>query len=515
MEDTRLSLKHLLGDSYHPLQPELILAPEFEVAAVTGMGAGKTYAACCAAIRQAARFPGSRILVSRFTYDELIKSTKHTFFELVKAKNLVDYFEKPVRWDVREGTNYARMTNGSEFFFSNLEAKLDKHKNIEYSMVVIDQAEEIPYEVTELLRLRCRLNTVPPDERHVIYLANDEGDNWLRRRFLTFEAPHGRPTAKAGRKLIRGTSLENPYLDEGVRAQYLTLPPELQQRWVYATMAAGSSRLIPDFRVVKPFPIPPHWPRWLGVDPARSTGVTCGLLVTINPDKEPYVAEGVDGKPVAIMPNSPHFFAEYWAEGRDAEEHARGISIMIGPHNPRARVMDQTAWHAAIQSKRLGSITVADLYIQAGLPVAPSSGDEWTRVMLYVTAHRRGLTVSEACSNLRRQGPEYRIKGQMGAFGAPIKIASKQKFHAVDAGGYALSTLPTKVAPVDIRELLPAFDIPEHLDEGSKKHWQEMRRHLPMRRGNESVVTLGYDENDFMPEEDKPLGEKPEDDENY
>ncbi|MCI0558296.1 MAG: phage terminase large subunit, partial [Nitrososphaera sp.] len=265
MEDNKLSLRHLLGSSFHPLQTEIILAKEYEVAAVAGMGAGKTYAACCAAIRQAAKYPGARILIARFTFEELVRSTKNTFFTLVKAKDLVDYFERPRTWDVREGTNYARMTNGSEFFFSNLDKNLDKHKNVEYTMVIIDQAEEVPFEVAELLRLRCRLSVVPPEDRHVIYLANDEGDNWLRQRFLTYEAPHGRPTLKATRKLVRGTSLQNPHLDEGIRAQYETLPPELQKRWVYATMEAGASRLIPSFRIVKSFAIPDHWPRFVGV----------------------------------------------------------------------------------------------------------------------------------------------------------------------------------------------------------------------------------------------------------
>jgi Phage terminase large subunit len=505
VDDNKLSLRHLLGEKYHPAQPEIVLAGEFEIAAVTGMGAGKTYAACCGAIRHAAKWPGARVLISRFTYDELIKSTKHLFFEIVKQKDLVDYFERPRAWDVREGTNYARMKNGAEFFFSNLDKNLDKHKNVEYSYVVIDQAEEIAFEVYQILLLRCRLNICPPEERHVLSLANDEGDNWIRQRFLTYEPPHGRPTLKATRRLIRATSLENPHLDDGVRAQYMTLPPELQRRWVYATMEAGTSRLIPDFRVVKPVKIPSHWPRWLGIDPARSTGVTCALWVTVNPDAEPLVTQDRDGRPAAIAPNAPHIYQEYWQEGRDAEDHAVALNKLTDPHVPRARVMDQTAWHVAVRSKKLGAVSVADLYVQAGLPVSPSSGDEWARVMLYLNAHRRGLTVTETCTNLLRQGPAYRIKGQWGAFG-PLKISAKQKFHAVDAGGYALSMIPTRVAPVDVRELRPAFDIADGIDEGSRRHWEDVRRHLPMRRGNESVVTSGWDEITFFQDDDQAAG---------
>jgi hypothetical protein len=470
------------------------------------MGAGKTYAACVAAIRHAAKFPGARVLIARFTYDELIKSTKHLFFEIVKQKGLERYFVKPKTWDVREGTNYARMANGSEFFFSNLDKSIDKHKNVEYSFVFIDQLEEIDFEIYQILLLRCRLTAAPASERHVLSVANDEGDNWIRQRFLTFEAPHGRPTATASRKLVRGSSLENPHLDEGVRAQYMMLPQELQRRWVYALMEAGSSRLIPDFKILEPFNVPAHWPRWLGIDPARSSGVTCGLWVTVNPDKEEFHG---------VKPNAPHFYAEYWAEGRDAELHADAIRQVSYPIAPRAQVMDRTAWTSSFQSKKFGSICVADLYVQAGLPVVPSAGDEWTRVMLFINAHRRGLTVSKACSNLLRQGPSYRLKGQITDSGKPLKIASKAKYHSVDAGGYALALIPTKVVAVDTREIRQAFDISENVDRGSRIHWEEFVRHLPMRRGNESVVTMGMDEALMAEQEVERVGIKDAEDETY
>lgn len=492
-EKPNLSLKHLLGDSYNPKQAEFILSPEYEVAWVGGMGCGKTYALCAAAFRHAAKYPGANILISRLTFRELIDSTKKQFYEMVDNKNLRGMFVRPKKWDYREGTNNCRLVNGSEITFANLEpGRLDKLKNLEFSFVGIDQGEEIQFDTYQLLLQRCRLTAVPHTDRHVVVIANDEGDNWLRRRFLTFEAPHNRPTIDATRRLIRGSSLENPHLDAGARAQLLSLPPEVQARWVYAEMNAGSNRLLPDFRIVDPIEIPRHWPRWMGCDPARSTGVTCAIWVTVNPDKEPYKG---------IAPNAPHIYQEYWADGRDAEDHAEAINRLTGPHVLRGRVMDRTAWHSALSSRKASVVSVAQLYINAGLPVMPSEGDEWARVMLFLEAHRRGLTVSRACPNLIRQSPEYRIKGQqaMDSTGQmkELKIVAKQKFHAVDAGGYALSVIPSRVAPVDVREVLPMYEIPEHLDEGSRKHWERERSRLPMRKGNDPVITLGFDEAEF------------------
>lgn len=486
----KLSLAHLLGRDYNRIQAEIILAREFEVAAVTGMGAGKTYALCVAAFRHAVRWPGANVLVSRLTFRELVDSTKRQFFEMVEAKGLRDVFISPKRWDYREGTNHCRLTNGSEIHFANLEpGKLDKLKNLEFSLIAVDQAEEIGFDTFQILLLRCRLNSVPPGERHVIAIANDEGDNWLRRRFLTYEKPHGRPTSMATRRLLRGSSLDNPHLDEGARAQLLSMPPEIQARYVYATMSAGSTRLIPDFKVVPHFEPPAHWPRFMGVDPARSTGVTCAVWIAVNPDKETFKG---------VKPNAPYIFREYWQEGREAEVHAEAIQQLTGSHVLRARVMDRTAWASSSLSRKMGVVTVAQLYISAGLSVAPSDGDEWARVGLFNSASKRGLIVSTECQNLLRQGPEYRVRGQAvfdhTGTAKNLKIVGKQHFHTVDAGGYALSAIPTKIVAVDLEEIRDAYEIPEHLDQHSRRHWEAHRATLPKMKGRASMITAGLDD---------------------
>jgi hypothetical protein len=492
----RFSLSNLLGDNHNAKQVEFILAPEFEVCFVGGMGGGKSYAACVAALRHGARFPGARILMARSTEDEMFKNPKPLFFEIVRNKGLMNDFERPRNWDYQEKTNYARMKNGSEFFFSGLygtggvATALGRFKNVEYSLIFVDQLEELDayFELYELLLQRCRYSAAPPEERHVLTVANDEGDNWIRRRFLTYEPPHGKSADPlAQRKLVRTISWDNPHLDEGARAQLRQLPLEAQQRYVFATMDAGTSRLIPNFEVVEPVEIPRHWPRWCGIDPARSSGVTCALWITANPDKE---ALG------PIKPNALHFYQEYWWEGRDAEGHAEQIMRLCLPNRMRGLIMDHTAWHESARSRKYGSITVADFYIRAGLAVSPSTGDEWTRIQLYTAASRRGLTVSRLCKHLIGQAPEYRIRGQYGPSG-PLKIMAKSKFHAVDAGGYALSVIPTRIVAVDLRGPQPLFEIKTE-DPVSKKHWEQMLRELPEPR--ESAVTRGLDESEFHEE---------------
>lgn len=497
MDADKLSLKHLLGTKFHPLQPDLILAPEFEVCAVCGYGAGKTYAACVASIRHAARFPGARVLIARKTYDEMVRSTKKTFFDIVERKGLRSLFDRPrVGWDYREGTNYARMNNGSEFIFSNLEADIDKHKNVEYSFIFIDQLEEIDFEVYQILLIRCRAGNVPHKERHVLSVANDEGDNWIRSRFLTYDPPHGRPSKLATRRLVRGSSLHNPHLDAGARAQLFSMPIELQSRYIYANMEAGTSRLIPELSVIDPFEVPRHWPRWVGIDPARSTGVTCAEWITVNPDEQAYKG---------VAPNAPHFYREYWAQGLDAEIHAKEMLQTNGPHPLRGWTCDRSAWSSSIKSSVHGSLSVGSLYVKAGLPIVPSEGDEWARVMLFLEACKRGLTVSRECPYLIEQAPKYRIKDQIirGALlgQKELKIKDKQRFHSIDAGGYALSRIPTRVSPVDVRDTQPMYMIGDNVDEASRQHWETELAELPKRRGNESLVSLSMDEDEFNADE--------------
>lgn len=481
-----LSLKFLLGEKYNPAQVAYILAPEFEVCWVGGLGAGKTYAGCVAGLRHCLKYgPGARLLFGRRTFGEAEGTIKKDFFELIRQKNLIGLFDRPLNWDWAEGTNLARMKNGAEIMFGNLE-KVDKLKNFQWSSAVIDQLEEVPFDVYSMLLQRVRWNGVPGDDRHVWSIANDEGDIWIRRRFLTFDPPHGRPTRAAGRRLIRGVSFDNPHLDAVARAQLLAMPKELHSQYIYASMEAGNARLIPELPVLEPFEIPPHWPRWCGIDPARSTGITCAEFVTVNPDERAYQG---------VLPNAPHFYDEYWVENRAAEKHAADLLNLAGPHKVQQWVMDRSTWHSTLKTTRLGNLNTAQFYQNGGLPVVPSSGNEWVRVELFGEALKRGLTVSRKCEKLIRQAPEYRVQGQ--SIGGRLVIKGKQHFHSVDAGGYALSVLPTRVAPVDLRVTRPMFEVGANVDEASRLHWEQELRRLPYRRGNESVVTVGVDEDEL------------------
>jgi len=122
--------------------------------------------------------------------------------------------------------------------------------------------------------------------------------------------------------------------------------------------------------------------------------------------------------------------------------------------------------------------------------------------MLYIEGSKRGLTIArDMCPRLIEQAPRYRVKGQLGVSGKPL-IVAKSRFHAVDAGGYALSLVPTRVAFVEIRPIRDAISMPDTLDDASRRHWESWSTQFPKMRGRESVVTQGFDEDEFHREDD-------------
>jgi hypothetical protein len=123
---------------------------------------------------------------------------------------------------------------------------------------------------------------------------------------------------------------------------------------------------------------------------------------------------------------------------------------------------------------------------------------------MFLQAQTRGLVVAADCHNLRRQGPEYRVRGQAvfdhTGTAKNLKIVGKQHFHTVDAAGYALSILPTRVTANDLTEIQDAYKISDTLDRHSRLHWEADLAARPKMKGRESIITSGLDD-DFQMEE--------------
>ena len=453
-------LSDFVGNSPPLAQLEFIEALEPEVCWVAGFGAGKTVGLAAKMLMTMLRYPGSRMMLCRRTYDELIKTTKQTFFRVAKPLKDAGLIERPRVWEYTEQTNYLRLSTGAELHFSNLE-DVAKFKNIEVTGVGIDQAEENELEIIQMLKRRIRptfrQKEVPPSARQFLLIANDEGRNWIWDRYHPDSVGH-----VPVRRFIHSTSLDNPHLDEAYIKDLLSMPPEWVNKYVYAKMDAHSGRLLPDCKVVSAAYPPHEVDVYLAVDHGESTVCSAhwGFENTLDHTVPP-----------GIPPGGICVFREYWREGASIEEHARNLIAMSQKLKLVSKVMDHTTFRLT-QSKRGGvRSSIADLYRDCGLILTPSVGNPDTRVERINVVHARGLYITKDCPNYIRQAPRYHTKVNRRT-GLP-EIVNKSSYHAVDSVGYLLMSMPGVGVPQSRgdwdQETLPPYLRPEH------EYWQNAK----------------------------------------
>lgn len=459
MSAIQFKLSDFVGPNPPETQLDFIESPEREVAWIGGVGAGKTVGLCAKALMMMLRYPGTRAMIARRTYDELIKTTKQTFFRVAEPLRKAKLVERPRSWEYTEGTNYVRLATGAELHFSNLEDQ-SKFKNIELTWVGIDQGEENDVDLMMFVKSRIRQTfrqrEVPPAGRQFCVIANDDGHNWLWRRYHPDSV--GYPTS---RRFFHSTSLDNQHLDPENLKDLLAMPSEWVNQYVYARMDSKTGRLLPDPIIVAPCSPPPGVDVYLAVDHGEST--VCSAH---------WGFENTTGQvvPPGIPPGGTCVFREYWKEAAHIEDHARNIMAMSRGLKVVSQVMDHTTFRLT-QSRRGGMrSSIADLYRDCGLILTPSVGDPDTRIERINVVHARGMFITKDCPHYIRQAPQYHTK-MSGRTGLP-EIVNKSSYHAVDSVGYLVMVMPS-MGP---RALTPPGEdeLPPWLLPGSE-YWQQMK----------------------------------------
>ena len=479
------SLSDLLGATPAPVQVQLLGAKEFEVGTITGFAAGKTRGLIAAAINHAVKYPKAKVLIGRRTYLEMVNTVKQPFFMMADPLYTAKWFVKPSRWDYREGTHNARLANGSQFFFSNFDDPV-KFRNEEYSMICVDQAEELSEDLWEILLARIRWPLVPPAAWQGIVAANDNGHNWMWRRFVRDSAVHALDPARCQknpfcvfneghpdedgvprdlpcttRRFFHGTTLDNSHnLSPRYLAGLLSREPEWQRHFIYATMEGGAGRLLPDPTVLEPFEPPAYWPRYRSIDHALNSP-TCCLWLAVNPGPSEFQKVPVNGI---------YVYREYWQPHHTVDQHAESIKRLSAGENILLTVMDRSAFHLT-QSKMGGiRVSIADLYSEEGIYCVPSIGDPFARVERINVTNKRGLCVSRGCTNLLRQMPEY--SAEQSKSSGEYKITRKTDFHSVDALGYGLMMIPVdnRTQEDAFAEIKPDYLRKSGLDNLTRRH---------------------------------------------
>lgn len=492
---TPIRTSDLLGSTPALVQTQVLSAGVFELGLITGFAAGKTRAICAATMSHALKYPGAKVLIGRRTFQEMRDTVKQPWFQMAQPLKDGGWIVKPKNWDYREGTNHCQLINGSQFFYSNFDDPL-KFRNEEYSMVVIDQAEEVTEELWELILGRIRHKVVPPEGWTAIAAANDNGHNWMWRRFVydieahtkrsdrcmvnpycMFRSGHpdedGNPRPElpcSTRRFFHGTTLDNAHnLSKLYLANLLSKPKEWQKHFIYATMEGGAGRLLPDPSVVPHFDPPPEWPRYRAIDHALNSPCCC-LWIAVN--NSGTVVNGV-------VPNAPFVYREYWQDHSSVDQHADRILRLSQGETIAATIIDKSAFRKDQSRKDGVLISIADLYAEYGLFTIPSHGDPFPRVERITTWHNKGMVVSPKCPHLIRSFPEYHA--DQSKIDGSYAIKNRSDFHAIDALGYGLMAVPVAASTeVEYPDGVPDYLRRKDGDAVTERHnvleWRRIKR---------------------------------------
>jgi PBSX family phage terminase large subunit len=230
------------------------------VAYVGGVGSGKTVVGVTAMVSQGVLY-GGEYLIARQFMPELRDTTYKTFLELCPQELILDH-------KVQDRIVTIKSASGKPaiYYFRQLEEP-DKLRSLNLSGFYIDEANQVSEEAFLMLQGRLRN---PRGLRKGILTTNPKGHDWIYQYFYKKDMFKS-DLAKSAYALIKAPSTENVHLPDGyVQSMYDTYSPERIKREIEGSFDAFEGQVYSEFRrdihVIKPFRIPEHWPRIIGID---------------------------------------------------------------------------------------------------------------------------------------------------------------------------------------------------------------------------------------------------------
>lgn len=432
---------------------------------VGGWGNGKTSAGCAEAFALAMEYPGSTGLIARKTRPELRATTEHQFFngggggptdwpgcpqEVIRSYNKSEF--------------KLTLINGSIIHFWPLDDP-DKLSNLNLGWFLMDQGEEIPEEIFQMLQGRLRQQNAP---RCGLVLANPEGHNWFWRRIVHLKYPD--------HKMVHAKTTDNPTLPADYVDSLMKMPESWVKRFVEGSFDVFSGQIWPEYdddtHSLQPFPIPEWWEGIESIDHGHRAP-TAVLWTKFDGQGNCFVVD------------------EHYEPGRLVSYHANKIHERRNAQwgQPLETVIDAAA---AQQDPNTGR-SVIDEYNDHGIILVPSDRHviarinrigEWLRLdpehphPLTGETREEGwphLWIFKNCVNLREHLPQYQWKKHPPTCEEdPDEKPLKKDDHDVDSLGYNLMRRPLpSVAPeILLKPGAPEWywkRIREKMDRGSNR----------------------------------------------
>lgn len=209
---------NLLKKSYlpEPKQLELINSNAKETLMSGAWGSSKSFALCLAILKEALVYPKSQILLCRKTFTSLKRSTLITLL----------YGDNPII--PKGGYKYNKMDqkitingNCSEIYLMGLD-DIMKVRSMNLSFIAVDECSEL--DQNEWIELIGRLRSKDGSRRIMGATNPASPSHWLYNRFFI--------DTKPSRRVIKSTSLENPYLPKDYIDSLKEMPKNLYDKFV-------------------------------------------------------------------------------------------------------------------------------------------------------------------------------------------------------------------------------------------------------------------------------------------
>lgn len=434
---------------------------------IGGWGNGKTSGGCAEAFALAMEYPGSTGLILRRTRPELKATTERQFLhggggpagdwtgvpqEVIRKHNKTD--------------NFVELINKSIIHFWPADDP-EKLSNLNLGWFMIDQAEEVPEEIFQMLQGRLRQAKAP---RCGILLANPNGHDWLWRRFVYLKYPD--------HKYVHAKTTDNDTLPTDYVDSLMQMPEAWVKRFVEGSFDVFSGQIWPEFNrdihVLKPFPLPDWYDLMEGIDWGYR-----------NPTSVLWAKFDDKGNCFIVDEHlEANRLASYHAgkvHDRRNEQWGQPIETMIDPSSSK---IDPTSGRSVIDEFNDGGIIVspADNAVIAGvnrigewLRLDPKHEHPVTGEIHPEAADGKGyprLYVFANCVNLIEHLQQYQWKKQPPTAEEDAKEKPlKKDDHDVDALRYILMRRP---APSKIPDYMKATP--------QDRYWEKVRER--MNRGN-------------------------------